>query len=87
VNSSEYQVERLVRTWNELAGRSTTMAKDIHVIIANLLNFHADIVMELETETMTRNMILSFECLPFSFFFNIQDGDLGQTKIILVRDC
>lgn len=71
MTSDKWRVEQFVRTWNELAGRSTTMADDIHVIVANLLDFSATAVMGLETrEERMRAMLLSFKMLPFSLFYN-----------------
>jgi hypothetical protein len=67
----EHRLKQLVDTWNELAHRSTTVPDDLHVIIANLLDFNADRVMEIPTrEERMRAMILSFESLPASLFWN-----------------
>ncbi|KAF2621805.1 hypothetical protein BU25DRAFT_415814 [Macroventuria anomochaeta] len=68
---SEHRLKQLVDTWNELAHRSTTMPEDLHVIIANLLDFNADSIMSLPTrEERMRVMILSFDTLPVSLFWN-----------------
>lgn len=66
------RVKQLVDTWNELAHRSTTMPEDLHVIVANLLDFNADAVMGWGTRTEERMlaMMLSFEKLPVSLFWN-----------------
>ncbi|KAL0263037.1 hypothetical protein SLS55_002012 [Diplodia seriata] len=66
------RVKQLMDTWNELAHRSTTMPEDLHVIVANLLDFNADAVMGWGTRTEERMlaMILSFEKLPVSLFWN-----------------
>lgn len=70
--TDEHRLKQLVDTWNELAHRSTTMPEDLHVIIANLLDFNADKVMELKTrEDRMRAIILSFKLLPVSLFWNI----------------
>ncbi|KAJ4309296.1 hypothetical protein N0V94_008997 [Neodidymelliopsis sp. IMI 364377] len=67
----EHRLKQLVDTWNELAHRSTTVPDDLHVIIANLLDFNADRIMEIPTrEERMRAMILSFESLPASLFWN-----------------
>ncbi|KAJ4987696.1 het domain protein [Stagonosporopsis vannaccii] len=67
----EHRLKQLVDTWNELAHRSTTMPEDLHVIIANLLDFNADSIMRLPTrEERMRAMVLSFELLPISLFYN-----------------
>jgi hypothetical protein len=66
----EHRVKQLVDTWNELAHRSTTMPEDLHVIIANLLDFNADRVMQMPTrEARMRSIILSFTLLPMSLFW------------------
>ncbi|KAF2145871.1 uncharacterized protein K452DRAFT_304894 [Aplosporella prunicola CBS 121167] len=65
------RVRQFAYSWNELAGRSTTMADDIHVIIANLLDFHADTVMSYhDRQHRMEAMVLSFQLLPFSLFYN-----------------
>ncbi|KAF9692830.1 hypothetical protein EKO04_008976 [Ascochyta lentis] len=67
----EHRTKQLVDTWNELAHRSTTMPEDLHVIIANLLDFNADRIMDIPTrEERMRAIILSFESLPVSLFWN-----------------
>ncbi|KZM27301.1 uncharacterized protein EKO05_0007618 [Ascochyta rabiei] len=67
----EHRTKQLVDTWNELAHRSTTMPEDLHVIIANLLDFNADRIMDIPTrEERMRAMILSFQSLPVSLFWN-----------------
>ncbi|KAK0654717.1 hypothetical protein DIS24_g5147 [Lasiodiplodia hormozganensis] len=66
------RVKQLVDTWNELAHRSTTMPEDLHVIVANLLDFNADAVMGWGNRAEERMlaMMLSFEKLPVSLFWN-----------------
>ncbi|KAH8727809.1 hypothetical protein GQ44DRAFT_71077 [Phaeosphaeriaceae sp. PMI808] len=67
----ERRLKQLVDTWNELAHRSTTMPEDLHVIIANLLDFNADQIMKIPTrEERMRAMIFSFKLLPISLFWN-----------------
>jgi hypothetical protein len=69
--SNHSRLEQLVLTWNELANRSTTMAEDIHVIIANLLDFDPATVMKLGTRgERMHTMLCSFKTLPFSLFYN-----------------
>ncbi|GME36821.1 Het domain-containing protein [Neofusicoccum parvum] len=66
-----HRVKQLVDTWNELAHRSTTVPEDLHVIVANLLDFNADAVMERASrEERMLAMMLSFEVLPMSLFWN-----------------
>ncbi|KAF2135820.1 uncharacterized protein K452DRAFT_313703 [Aplosporella prunicola CBS 121167] len=65
------RLEQFVRSWNELAGRSTTMIDDIHVVVANLLDFHAGtIISHKDQQSRMKAMILSFDLLPFSLFYN-----------------
>jgi hypothetical protein len=67
----EHRLKQFVDPWNELAHRSTTMPEDLHVIIANLLDFNADRIMEIKTrEERMRAMVLSFQLLPVSLFWN-----------------
>jgi hypothetical protein len=67
----DHRLKQLVDTWNELAHRSTTMPDDLHVIIANLLDFNADRIMKISTrEDRMKAMILSFDLLPVSLFWN-----------------
>ena len=69
--TEKHRTKQLVDTWNELAHRSTTMPEDLHVIIANLLDFNADRIMDIELrEERMRAMILSFDTLPVSLFWN-----------------
>ncbi|KAF2096006.1 hypothetical protein NA57DRAFT_78777 [Rhizodiscina lignyota] len=77
MTSDPFRVEQLVRTWNELARRSTTKSEDIHVIIANLLDFNADVIMRLggKAERM-RTILFSFRTLPFSLFYNTGPRDM-----------
>jgi len=80
----EQRLKQLVDTWNELAHRSTTMPEDLHVIIANLLDFNADSVMCLPTrEVRMKAMILSFDLLPVSLFWNVGPkwGDNSNTGV------
>jgi hypothetical protein len=47
------------------------MPEDIHVIVANLLDFNADRIMSIPTrQDRMRAMILSFDSLPVSLFWN-----------------
>ncbi|KAH6625142.1 hypothetical protein C7974DRAFT_195424 [Boeremia exigua] len=65
------RLKQLVDTWNELAHRSTTMPEDLHIIIANLLDFNAGSILSIPArEERMRAMILSFNSLPVSLFWN-----------------
>lgn len=79
------RLKQLIDMWNELAHRSITMPDDLHVIIANLLDFNADTIMALPSrESRMRAMLLSFKTLPVSLFWNTgprwkdQDNDCNQ---------
>lgn len=72
VLGASQRTKQLVDTWNELAHRATTMPEDLYVIVANLLDFNAEAVMEAAEgrgERM-RAMVLSFEELPVALFWN-----------------
>jgi hypothetical protein len=56
---------------HELANCSTTMAEDINVTVANLLDFDRSIMMRLGMrEERTHAIVLSFNTLSFSLFYN-----------------
>lgn len=72
VKSESFRVGQLIFAWNELATRSTTKPEDIHVIMANLLDFSAAQVMAYKTEEQRmRAMLLSFDFLPCSLLFDV----------------
>ncbi|KAF2230026.1 hypothetical protein EV356DRAFT_536765 [Viridothelium virens] len=69
--SDEGRALQLVEIWNELGCRTTSMTEDIHVIIANLLDFHAGDVMDPSGKIERMHAILlSFDYLPFSLFYD-----------------
>ncbi|KAF4546253.1 HET domain-containing protein [Lasiodiplodia theobromae] len=53
----DLQVDKFVRTWNEIGRRSTTRPEDIHPIIANLTDFSAAQIMGLETPVLRTKTI------------------------------
>ena len=65
------RLEAFISTWNALAGRSTTKADDLYVVLGSCLNFKLRQFRKFNTpeETMQR-IIFSFSELPFSLFFN-----------------
>lgn len=82
VTGHVHRVRQLVMVWNELASRSTTKPEDLHVIIANLLDYSAAHVLEIKNlddtiehtteETKARRMrsiLLSFHALPVSMLY------------------
>ncbi|KAF2838380.1 hypothetical protein M501DRAFT_1017392 [Patellaria atrata CBS 101060] len=71
MSDDESRVNQLVAAWNQLAVRSTTMVDDIHIIIANLLNFNAAHILRLGTqEERMKAIIFSSKALPFSLLYN-----------------
>ncbi|KAF2795501.1 hypothetical protein K505DRAFT_324016 [Melanomma pulvis-pyrius CBS 109.77] len=62
--------ELLVRIWNELGVRSTTKSEDLHIIMANLLDFDAGLVMRYPRAHRMRVMLRSIEKIPFSIFYH-----------------
>jgi len=64
-------MEDFVLCWNSLAQRTTTMAGDIHVIIANLLRLNAFSILEMKThEERMRAILWSLPAIPLSLLFN-----------------
>lgn len=63
--------EDFVKAWNELAGRSTTMATDVPIILTNILNFNnREILKYREPAAMFQAILLSMKYLPLGIFFN-----------------
>ncbi|KAH7317158.1 hypothetical protein B0I35DRAFT_434660 [Stachybotrys elegans] len=59
------------RAWNELAGRSTTMASDVPLILTNVLDLeNHNLLQYCDTHEMFLAIILSLERPPLSLFFN-----------------
>ena len=70
-NSEEGRVLQFVQAWDELGYRTTSQPEDIHVIIANLLDFQAgDVMTRASRVERMQAMLLSFDSLPFSLFYN-----------------
>ncbi|KAK0653037.1 hypothetical protein B0T16DRAFT_407314 [Cercophora newfieldiana] len=68
---SEKMVEEFVLCWNSLAQRTTTMAGDIHVIIANLLRLNAFSILNMKSqEDRMRAILWSLPGIPLSIIFN-----------------
>lgn len=63
--------ESFVSIWNNLAGRSTTQAADLYIVLASCLDFKLRQFRKFETfEEKMQRMIFSFRELPFPLFFN-----------------
>jgi hypothetical protein len=60
-----------VTTWNELAGRSTTMPSDVSIIITIILDYeNRDLLKLHDAGEMFQAIILSLDLVPLSIFFN-----------------
>ncbi|KAK3322618.1 hypothetical protein B0H66DRAFT_590333 [Apodospora peruviana] len=61
-----------VHTWNELSKRSTTTPQDKNIIMANLMNFNLQPVLQLSNPGDSMSAILaSMDGLPVSLFLNL----------------
>ncbi|KAK4450389.1 hypothetical protein QBC34DRAFT_78986 [Podospora aff. communis PSN243] len=68
---SDNIVEDFILCWNALAQRTTTMAGDIHVIIANLMRLNAFSILKMENqEERMRAILWSLPEIPLSLLFN-----------------
>jgi len=68
---SERIMGDFVLCWNFLAQRTTTMAGDIHFIIANLLRLNAFSILNIKSrEERMREILCSLPGLPLSILFN-----------------
>lgn len=61
---------RFVKVWNQLSQRTTTKFKDIYVIMANLLDFHAGQIMKLPAEERMKAILWSGRYIPLSLLYN-----------------
>ena len=60
-----------IECWNALADRTTTKREDVHIILANLLNFNAFTILSLEKpEDRVVTLLWSLHSFPFTTFFN-----------------
>jgi hypothetical protein len=65
------EVESFISTWNGLAGRSTTKAEDLYVVLASCLGFKLRQFRAIKSlEEKVQHMLFSFQELPLSLFFN-----------------
>lgn len=66
-----YLALQLVRTWNELSHRSTSRIEDIYAIMASVLGFSPEKIMNLQNNAERLQVLLfSLPYLPMSLFFN-----------------
>ena len=70
---------KFASVWDELAGRSTTMARDVPLIMTNMLNLVGRRLLIMDSaEKMFQTILLSLNRMPMSIFFNTgprQDQD------------
>ncbi|KAH8646150.1 hypothetical protein BX600DRAFT_519001 [Xylariales sp. PMI_506] len=71
------QVSHFCLVWNNLAQRSTTMAEDILVIMANVMDYSAYDILKLPAEQRVKALLCNMEVLPVSLLFN--DGTRLRT--------
>jgi hypothetical protein len=74
-------VDQFTLVWNSLAGRSTTMAEDQYIILANILDIPLLPLIKLKTpsERMQR-IVLSLDRVPFSIFCNVPADQSNNRK-------
>jgi hypothetical protein len=64
-------VRKFASCWHELAGRSTTTANDVPLIMTNMLNFSNRGLLDLDDAGhMFQTVLLSLDRVPISVFFN-----------------
>lgn len=71
----EYHVRRsgtLVHVWNDLRGRNATRPTDTYIIFANLLDFDATVLSQLESRDRLPAIIKSCKLIPLSLMYNTQ---------------
>ncbi|KPM40562.1 hypothetical protein AK830_g5997 [Neonectria ditissima] len=60
-----------LRCWNVLGQRTTTMANDIHIIVANILNINAFTILNMDNPQDRMAAILwSLDSIPLAIFFD-----------------
>lgn len=67
---------QFVSVWNALSGRTTTQTKDLHVIFANLLDFHAEEIILLDPKQRMKAILCAQERLPVKLLYNGGTRDL-----------
>jgi hypothetical protein len=61
--------------WNSLAGRSTTKAEDIYMILSNVLDYEHESLRTYTPEERIQRIILSLGHLPICLFFHVDPAD------------
>ncbi|KAF2028126.1 hypothetical protein EK21DRAFT_114178 [Setomelanomma holmii] len=74
---------RFTLIWNALAGRSTSQPDDIYLMLANLLDFRAQQILDLPPDKRLNAFLQNLTALPFSLLFHpcTADNDYMPTKL------
>jgi len=73
------EVIRFTKVWNSLSGRTTTMPEDLHVIIATLLGFSPQEVLNLPAAERMKAILMAQSWLPLALLFE-EGPRLGSKK-------
>jgi hypothetical protein len=68
--SKSWQATQIARAWNAIIGRSTTQPKDRHAIFANVLDFNAYHIRQIQDDHRVPAILLSCKELPLSLLYN-----------------
>jgi hypothetical protein len=68
------KMSRFICAWNNIGSRSTTMAADLHVILANLTDFSASQILSLESSVeRTKVMLYCQQLIPLEMMYTIAE--------------
>jgi hypothetical protein len=70
IETDRSRLEQFVITWNAMAQRSTTQAKDLFIILANLVDLNTGLIMKLPAEERVRAILYNFNTLPLGLLYN-----------------
>ena len=70
INIDRSRLEQFVTTWNAMTLRSTTQAKDLFIILANLVDLNAGLAMKLPAEERVGAILYNFNTLPLALLYN-----------------
>ena len=68
-HQDETRCIQLATVWNNLLGRTSSKAQDLHCAIANLLDFSAKEIWELPASQRTKAIIRSHSKIPLDILF------------------
>lgn len=68
---------QLIMVWNALLGRSTTKKEDIHIILANMLDFHATQVLGFDKNERFKAMLCAYDRVPLEIIFSQACADIS----------